>query len=355
MTDKIEITFEEINLALLDLTTPFPGKYLHKFSDISPKNLSKLKTIWKKIDHARRFNLLSDLEDLLDADTLVNFDELAKFAMDDLEGDVRAAAIRLLWECEDIGIVPLLLDKLKNDPDFAVRAQAAISLGLFVYRGELDKIPSSLLNRIVDHLIVTYNSNDHEIIRQKALESLGYSTREVVSNFISTAFQSTDEDWKASALCAMGRSADEKWTNQVISYLPHPNLRLQIEAVRAAGEIEIPEARPLLLKLANSRETDEDLWTVAVWSLSQIGGDQVKETIEKLINHAKSDEELTFLEDALENLSFTEGLDELNLLNPDAKDRASKFSVIDFSNDSEDYSDEDLEFDDFQDEYEDED
>jgi HEAT repeat protein len=81
---------------------------------------------------------------------------------------------------------------------------------------------------------------------------------------------------------------------------------LRTEAARAAGELEIPEAVGLLMEML--QDPIEEARTASIWSLSQIGGDEVRETLEQLYDEAQEDEELEFIESALENLAFTEGV-----------------------------------------------
>ena len=59
----------------------------------------------------------------------------------------------------------------------------------------------------------------------------------------------------------------------------------------------------------------------AIWSLSQIGGEDARTYIEALLDQTEDDDDqIEFLEEALDNLSFTEDLDrfELMAIDPDA-------------------------------------
>ena len=62
-------------------------------------------------------------------------------------------------------------------------------------------------------------------------------------------------------------------------------------------------------------EEDEDqVSSAAIWSLSQIGGEDVRVYIQGLLDVAEEDEVVEFLEEALENLDFTDELDRFDLL-----------------------------------------
>ncbi len=120
-----------------------------------------------------------------------------------------------------------------------MRAQAANALGRFVYLGELEEIPEQDLDQVEDVLLQVLQSDEHELVRQKALKSIGYSGREELKSFIQNAYLSTNDNWIKSALVAMGRSADDFWEEQVLTALLNPNPYIQREAIRAVGELEI--------------------------------------------------------------------------------------------------------------------
>jgi HEAT repeat protein len=79
---------------------------------------------------------------------------------------------------------------------------------------------------------------------------------------------------------------------------------VRAEAVRAAGELEISEAVPNLLELLD--DSNEAVRSAAIWSLSQIGGEGVRERLEQLQEETEDEEEADFIESALDNLAFTE-------------------------------------------------
>ncbi len=78
------VPFQTVVDALLDDGTPFSARYLHQFSDISPANLAILLKAWPLIRTGRKHTLLEDLEELADADTLTNFDDLARPLLSEL-------------------------------------------------------------------------------------------------------------------------------------------------------------------------------------------------------------------------------------------------------------------------------
>ncbi len=300
------VPFKDILDALLDDEHPFPARFLHRFSDLPPAELKALRKAWPNISSRRKETLLDDLENLSETDTLTSFDELARGLLVDPEPGVRSAAIRLLWESEDFRLVPVFLEMLTGDKDAGTRATAANVLGQFVYLGELDKIPAEMKKTIEDQLLSTASSGEEALVRRRAVESLGYSGREEVIPLIEAASREKSPDWLASALFAMGRSCDSRWSRQVLDHLHAVNDEVRSEAVHAAGELELKAARPILLDMLEDEE-DPDIRREIIWALSNIGGEGVRAKLEELLEMEEEDETAEFIEDAIDTLSFTEG------------------------------------------------
>jgi HEAT repeat protein len=97
---------------------------------------------------------------------------------------------------------------------------------------------------------------------------------------------------------------------------------VRFEAVRAAGELELRSARqPIMEMLADpENREDEDIFKAIIWSLSQIGGENVREVLSALLDQAKDIKEEDFITDAMENLELTEGIDVMGMLNFDLEE-----------------------------------
>jgi HEAT repeat protein len=338
--NKSLVPFKKLVADLLDNSKPFSPTHLHRFSDIDPADLALLRISWPKVDPVRRVALLQDLEDLADTDTLVSFDDLARFALEDTEPEVRAAAIRLLWEANDEKLIPLFIKMVKSDPDEMVRASAAGGLGLFVFLGELDEIKPENYKMVEASLLDVYQSQDKAIVRRRALEALGYSSDEQVPALIEEAYKMNDNDWLASALFAMGRSADERWEKLVLANIDSPESDVQLEAVRSAGELEIAAARkPILDLLKKPEELEDELRSAAIWSISQIGGKGVRERLEKLAEATEDEDEASFIDDALDNLDFNEGMVNFGMLDMTPKIDEEHTVIVDLAEDEKEEED----------------
>ena len=313
------ISFQKVLDSLLGNTREFPRSYLQEFSDIGTPELKALLDVWPRVDLSRKLSLLDELDALAETDTLVSFDDFASSLLTDPDPQVRARAIRLLDESEDVKLVPSYLDMLRNDPDINVRAQAATALNLFVDLGELEEIPESIHRQVEDALLTSITSEEDARVRRAALESLGYSSRPEVATLIQSSFQREDPHWQVSALTAMGRSADERWADDVTRSLINENDNIRRAAVQAAGELSLKSTRPLLLRMLNEEE-DSTVLSSVIWSLSQIGGEDVRTYLENLLDQEEDEEQIAFLEEALDNLTFTEDLDRFDLFSFDPDD-----------------------------------
>jgi HEAT repeat protein len=328
---NVSITsFQTVLDSLLDTKKEFPRRYLTRFSDMGTLELKTFLDVWERVGLSRKLSLLEVLKSLAETDTLVSFDDLARALLTDPEPSVRTLAIRLLGECEDARLIPAYLDLLKNDPDSNVRAEAATVLNLFVDLGELEEISEEAYSEVHAALMESASGADEMRVRRHALESLGFSSRPEVIPLIEAAFQRESPDWKTSALVAMGRSADDRWEDVVLLSLLDENDAIRKAAVQTAGELSLRSARMVLLRILAEGDDDE-ITAAAIWSLSQIGGEDVRTFLESLLDQSDDDEQTAFLEEALDNLSFTEDLDrfELLALDPDDLDDLKEIEEFD--------------------------
>ena len=317
------ISFQKVLDTLLADSRDFPRRYLQEFSDIGTLELKTLLDVWPQVDLSRKLTLLEDLDALAENDTLVSFDDFASALLTDPDPQVRSRAIRLLDESEDVKLVPSFLDMLRNDPDTHVRVEAANALNLFVDLGELEEISESIYRQVEDALLTSITSEDDVRVRRTALESLGYSSRPEVATLIESSFRRDEPHWQVSALTAMGRSADERWADEVTRALDNENDNIRRAAVQAAGELALKSTRPLLLRMLGEEE-DSTVLSAIIWSLSQIGGEDVRTYLENLLDLSEDEEQIAYLEEALDNLAFTEDLDRFDLLAFDPDDDLSE-------------------------------
>src|SRR4030043_2021241 len=122
MTIPNSTPFTKLIDALLDESTPFSPKYLHRLSDLDPVDKALLEDIWSKVSVRRRNALLEDMEEIHMADDLLCFEEVGRVALKDSEPGVRTRAIDILREYELVDLLPTFVQMSEHDPDADVRA-----------------------------------------------------------------------------------------------------------------------------------------------------------------------------------------------------------------------------------------
>ena len=325
-----EIPFQQVLDALLDIETPFPPRFLYRLSDLNRSDLAALVQVWPQVPAWRRQALLEDIETLGEADYLLSFEAMSQFVLQDPDAGVRLPAVRILSEYENPSFATKFIELAETDPDTGVRAAATAALGYYVYLGELDELDEGKKDEVEKFLLEIYGSSQPEIIRRRALESLGYTSREAVQPLIQQAYTAGNRDWTATALFAMGRSANEIWLPQVFESLDSLLPTIRAEAARAAGELEAHSTVPRLLELLD--DPDEDVMTAAIWSLSQLGGEGVGNALVKVLKRTEDDELAEWIDSALENLAFTEGVQAFEML---------ELSDEDLEDDDDEFEDDD--------------
>ncbi|HSB90620.1 MAG TPA: HEAT repeat domain-containing protein [Anaerolineales bacterium] len=309
-------SFEQLLDTLGQSGIELPRADLTFLSDLDAAQLERFRQVWASFPDERRRELLTELGRLAQEHIELNFDRVDRMALTDPDAGVRRQAIENLWEAEDPSLVPALTSAARGDPDAAVRAAAACTLGAFVYLGELGRLPPGLLPQIEEALLEAERDSD-ETVRLKALESLGYSSRTEVPRLIQAAYDTGAEKGRRAALLAMGRSADDSWSAQVLAELRSPSAALRLESVKAAGELELKDAVPDLIDLLD--DAAPGIRAASIWSLGQIGGRRSAEALSRLLDAAEDEDEASLLEDALDQLAFVEGTRDFTLLDLDGE------------------------------------
>ncbi len=310
-------SFQAILDTLLDSKKSIPQGHLKYYSDLNPESLRLFMDVWVNVPPNRKHLLLGKLQEHFEEDTLVSYEEIGRALLNDPDAEVRARAIRLLIESEDPKLVGKILGIFLDDTESAPRMEALKLLGEFLLLGEYDKINEGLDRKIEDALISVIRGEDNADLRRHSLEILAFSSRDEISTLIESAYERADPAWVASALRAMGHSQDERWNGDVMDKLLDDEPSIKAAAIEAAGTLGIQEAVPLLIQTLDDEEEEEDVVAAAVWSLSQIGGDEARTYLVGLADQTEDEELADFLEEAIENLDFMEDLNNFDLFSLD--------------------------------------
>ncbi len=296
------ISFDEVLSALLDADTIFPPRYLYRLSDLNSDEIDRLAEIWAQIPTWRRLALLEDIDELYYTNTLLHFEPICRLAFQDADAGIRFAALRSLLEYDVDDLIPDFIEVLERDEEVEIRALAAASLGKYVYLGVLDELPDEILRQVEESLIQAATGPAPALVQRRAIEALGFSMRPEVPALITEAFTRPENEWKASALFAMGRTCDPAWADDVLEMLDHVDPNIRLEAARAAGEIELSSAKTRLIELLD--DSNQDVRMAALWSLSEIGDGDLLMLFDTLLDETESDEEASLIDEALDNLLF---------------------------------------------------
>jgi len=271
--------FRRILQHLADESQPLKLTMLYNLSDLEQELLSEVEAVWRRLSAERKRAMLRALVELTETTIEVDFTPLFRFCLDDEDAEVRLLAIEGLWEDEDTWLVGRLVRLLRDDPQPAVRAAAAASLGRFVLLGELGKIDAAVGAAAEQALLEAYFTADEALeVQRRALEAVAYSSEAGVTDLIEEAYYEGDEEMRVSALFAMGRSADRRWRNILIRELESPSPAMRYEAALACGELELRDAVPALSRLIDDAEVE--VREAAIEALGKIGGPEARRILE---------------------------------------------------------------------------
>ncbi|MGB2896703.1 MAG: HEAT repeat domain-containing protein [Anaerolineales bacterium] len=286
-----------------------PIEELSVLSDLDRPQLDHFSSCWQSLSSLRRRTLLATLGQQADEHIDFLFDNINRLALDDPDPNVRKIAIGNLWESTDPSLVAQFLTALNEDDSIEVRAAAAAGLGRFVLSMELEDIFVEESDQIVDTLLQTIGAGAPSLLQRACVESLGFSSRDDAQTSIADAYHSGDEGLIRSSLLAMGRSTNPVWRPEILQELIHPSPQIRAEAARAAGELELHDAAQLLIELLE--DVSDEVMSVAIWSLGQIGGDTAKTALLEIQASAPDSETVKKADEALEHLAFLEGTPDL--------------------------------------------
>ncbi len=302
-----------------------PGDALRRLSNLIDEEFDQFARVWAQFPAERRCALAARMVEAAEADFELDFSQIFTLGLQDAEAHVRAACIEGLWEVEDFRLVRPLIRLMQNDASTTVREAAATSLCRFALLGELGKLQPHLTDLIWDALWQTiHDANEDMDVRRRAIESIAYFDRPQVQSIIAQAYQHDEPRMRASAVFAMGRSADEVWADTAIDELESKDAEMRYEAARACGALRLSETVARLSRMV--ADPDAEVKLMAVWALGQIGGPEARRVLE--ICYEQGDEAL---QDAAD-----EAMAEMDLMQG-----SLDLAMIDFDDDGQDWDEDD--------------
>ncbi len=283
--------FEQVLRDIADTEAPITAAIIYSLSHLRGDNLASLRERWPSFPVERRRLIMKRVAETSEMAFDLDFDALCKIGLEDDDDEVRVAAIDGLWDNSEMDFFHKLVGMVLDDPSVSVRAMAATALGRFLYMAEMDEFPAEPAREAQDILLELYRRDDESLeVRRRALEAISNTSREEVAGMIEEAYNSGERLMKVSAVFAMGRSCDRgRWSQIVLHEMGSRDPEIRFEAVRAAGELSIEDAVPLLKELSDS--ADREIKEAAIWALGEIGGGDVIELLQSLSHAAESSED----------------------------------------------------------------
>ncbi len=276
---------------------------LYNLSKMTQESLEIFKDAWPAVSTERRRAIMQELLEIAEINFEVDFDSLFILGMGDADAEVRATAIKSLWENESASLIAPLIHLLKTDEETIVREASAIALGKFIYLKELEELDWNEAALAEEALLeIIYRPTEDIDVQRRAVESIGFSGESNVAKIIENAYYSDNQKMRVSAIFAMGRNADVRWIPWIVTELDNPEAELRFEAIRACGELEAKDAVEKLIVLI-AEDSDSEVQEMAIWALGRIGGQTARQALE------------TYLESDNEAMAQAaeEALDEINL------------------------------------------
>lgn len=233
--------------------------------------------------------------------------------------EVRALAVRGLWESDPREVLDPLWKVAERDQDEEVRATAISVLGRYIYEGlllgdadfgdELAEVDPSTVTQVRSFLEgILYDEEQPELLRRRALEALAFDPGPEEVTLMERWAKHASPDLRMTAIFSMGRSGLESWEKPVLKALEDKDRRVVREAIMAIGEGCFERGVPKLERF--TRGADRELMLESISALGEVGGERAMEILEELA--ASEDEEVAEqAQVALEHAEAMEGFDEL--------------------------------------------
>jgi HEAT repeat protein len=276
-------TFQEYLGELKDGGRPLKATRLVHLSHLTGEQEKAFLDAWPQIQTERRRRLVRQLVDLAEDNVELNFDAIFLACLSDADPEVRAVAIRGLWEYEQRDLIGSLIGLLQSDDSAAVRAEAAVALGNFVLQCEFGSLPDRYFRQVEQALRRAIDDEGEELeVRGRALEAIGACSLPWVRQAIERAYRSDSQRLRVSGIHAMGRNCDLSWLPILFEELNSDDPEMRYEAALACGSLAEEAAVPHLAPLLEDEDVEVREATIA--ALGEIGGRQARSALQRYLD-----------------------------------------------------------------------
>ena len=281
-------------------------KYPRMLSDLTPERITELRSVLSELTAEKKAVFYGQMVRFGQEYLEYNYTPIAEIGLDDENGEIRAASIRMLGFEDSREIGRKLLRAAVNDPEPKARIAAIEILGQYMMEAEFgERIPVSekALIDTLDKLIDDENPG----IRLAAMVAYAVSETERVKEKISSCFQGNQREDLIAALNAARISLNGDWNRSVLKHIRHSDEDISLEAIRAAGALQLREALPALYEIVShfDRISPEMLMTVTN-AIAEIGDEGSLDVLEILGEAAVDmDAEITdAIDDSIDTLNM---------------------------------------------------
>jgi hypothetical protein len=277
-------TFEQYLAELREEGRPPKATRLMHLSHLADEREKAFLDVWPQVQAERRRQVVRQLVELAEDNVELNFDAVFLACLSDADPEVRAVAIRGLWEYEHRDLIEPLIHLLQSDDNAVVRAEAALALGRFVLQCELGFLRDRYFRQVEQALRRVIDDHGEDVeVRARALEAIGACSRPWVKRAIAGAYRSNSHRLRASGIHAMGRNCDTSWLPILFQELKSDDAEMRYEAALACGslaeEAAVPHLAPLL------EDEDVEVRDVTIAALGEIGGRQARDILLRYLDH----------------------------------------------------------------------
>jgi len=277
-------SFQDYLAELKDDGQPVKAARLSRLSQLGEEERVLFLKAWSAFSPKRRRQVIRLLVDLAEDNVELNFDNIFLPSLSDSDAQVRADAIRGLWEYDNRDLIEPLIHLLSADGDVDVRAEAALALGRFVLQWEFGALRDRYFRRVEGVLRQALGNGEEEMeVRARALEALGACSLPWVRQAIRQAYADEDRRLRVSAVHAMGRNCDPNWLPILFQELSSADAEMRFEAALACGSLADEAAVPRLTPLLEDQDAEVQAATIA--ALGEIGGREAKAALMRYLDH----------------------------------------------------------------------
>jgi HEAT repeat protein len=265
-----------------------PGR-IARLSDPTREELETFRAAWEPLPVSTKREIVREMARQSESDLEVSFARYFKALSTDFDTEVRAIAIRALWEDDSASTLHELCELAKSEQEAPVQESIAVTLGGFSYLADLEELDESDKARMLSALWHLLEHGGSWMVRRRALESLAFmGDDESIKQAIAAWYESDYEQERAGAIAAMGRNLDVRWLPTVITALSDEDPDIRAEAAWAAGQFMDDRAIEPLERAVH--DEDEEIRILAIRSIGNIGGQKAIDALTYL--RTQVDEEL---------------------------------------------------------------